>query len=345
MGKYTFDDFKAGRIGIRCDTREEYDKLMRMCEAKGIKWCTNNRATDWDCLCRGPKPTFPCQIACIIKFNGNAALYWRPTDRDLDKFIPSVPFSTLFPADPWADFIAGKCYLRVTKAEWAEFAKRCEAAGIEWQYGVGSVSSYEASFRPDAFVCMNGRHDKDRGIFQSLGLKPSGTNKPIHPFSAVAPEPVKADRPKPEQSATSPRKYKVGDLFEMTAHHNSLSPGDVVKLVYDDGSDRKHYARLTDGLMQWVCDNELKPYRPEQKIIITTDGHTTTAKLIDGKQTIKTATARCNEGDKFDFEVGASISMNRLIHGKDFPNASPDHFAAWEKQLRALADEVAKASE
>ena len=50
----------------------------------------------------------------------------------------------------------------------------------------------------------------------------------------------------------------------------------------------------------------------DQKIVITTDGKTTTAKLYDGKKVIKTAKAECHEGDKFDFNLGATIALSRL---------------------------------
>lgn len=50
----------------------------------------------------------------------------------------------------------------------------------------------------------------------------------------------------------------------------------------------------------------------DQKIVITHDGKTTIAKLFDNKQVIKTAIARCNSADEFDFNVGASIAFERL---------------------------------
>lgn len=50
-----------------------------------------------------------------------------------------------------------------------------------------------------------------------------------------------------------------------------------------------------------------------KKLIVTTDGETTTAKLIDGKQTIKTATAKCSKDDEFCFETGAQIAVDRLL--------------------------------
>lgn len=49
-----------------------------------------------------------------------------------------------------------------------------------------------------------------------------------------------------------------------------------------------------------------------QKIVITSDGKTTLARLYDGKTVIKTAKAECCEGDKFDFNLGATIALSRL---------------------------------
>lgn len=50
-----------------------------------------------------------------------------------------------------------------------------------------------------------------------------------------------------------------------------------------------------------------------QKIIITTDGKTTTAKKYDGKTVVKTAVAKCSPDDKFDFDTGAKIAVDRLF--------------------------------
>lgn len=50
-----------------------------------------------------------------------------------------------------------------------------------------------------------------------------------------------------------------------------------------------------------------------EKIVITTDGKTTTAKLIgSNKKTIETATAHCSPNDKFDFLTGAKLAVERL---------------------------------
>lgn len=52
--------------------------------------------------------------------------------------------------------------------------------------------------------------------------------------------------------------------------------------------------------------------KSNQKIVITTDGKTTTAKLYDGKKFVKAAKAKCSPDDVFDFNVGALLSVGRL---------------------------------
>lgn len=55
-----------------------------------------------------------------------------------------------------------------------------------------------------------------------------------------------------------------------------------------------------------------------KKIVITTDGKTTTAKMYDGKSCIKVSEARCCPSDTFDFQTGAEIAFNRLFEKSDF---------------------------
>lgn len=82
-----------------------------------------------------------------------------------------------------------------------------------------------------------------------------------------------------------------------------------------------------------------------QTIVITNDGKTTAAKLYDGKQVIKTAKAKCNPSDEFDFNVGASIALARLTgqtentieEGLDFDEFL-DAITRIEKFLRQLND-------
>lgn len=62
----------------------------------------------------------------------------------------------------------------------------------------------------------------------------------------------------------------------------------------------------------WWSDEMLEPICTE-KIVITTDGVTTTARKYDGKNFIKEAKAVCSKDDTFNFDVGAKLAMERLM--------------------------------
>ena len=49
------------------------------------------------------------------------------------------------------------------------------------------------------------------------------------------------------------------------------------------------------------------------KVVITTDGKTTTAKMYEGKKVLKTAKSQCSPKDTFDFSVGAKLALERVI--------------------------------
>ena len=51
---------------------------------------------------------------------------------------------------------------------------------------------------------------------------------------------------------------------------------------------------------------------PDEKIVVTANGKTTTAKLYNGKTVVKTAEAKCSPDDEFDFLTGAHLAVSRL---------------------------------
>ena len=55
----------------------------------------------------------------------------------------------------------------------------------------------------------------------------------------------------------------------------------------------------------------------KNKIVITTNGAETLARLYDGKKVVKTAAAKCSPDDKFSFETGAKIAFERLFDGEE----------------------------
>ena len=60
---------------------------------------------------------------------------------------------------------------------------------------------------------------------------------------------------------------------------------------------------FSDDMLEPVCD---------AKIVITTDGKETLARLYEDGKVVKKATAQCSPDDAFDFSVGAKFALDRL---------------------------------
>lgn len=58
---------------------------------------------------------------------------------------------------------------------------------------------------------------------------------------------------------------------------------------------------------------DLIPRKEGRKIVVTVDGETTTARLYNGKVLEKSAEVKCSPGDRFDFNVGAGLAIDRLL--------------------------------
>ena len=76
-------------------------------------------------------------------------------------------------------------------------------------------------------------------------------------------------------------------------------------------------------------DEMLLPYRKrpavaESKIVITTDGKDTTARLYHGRSLVDSETARCHPTDKFRFDEGVRIAVDRLL--EKHPSTRPQHY-------------------
>lgn len=64
---------------------------------------------------------------------------------------------------------------------------------------------------------------------------------------------------------------------------------------------------------QYVMADEIEKIAPfTEKIVITSDGKTTLARLYENGEVTKTAEAKCSPSDKFDFAVGAKLAFERL---------------------------------
>jgi hypothetical protein len=77
----------------------------------------------------------------------------------------------------------------------------------------------------------------------------------------------------------------------------------------------------------WECnESSLVPVCNNNKIVITTDGKTTTAKMYDGKKLVKSAKADCHPDDEFDFNIGATIALERLTGQLESNLEVEEHF-------------------
>ncbi len=101
---------------------------------------------------------------------------------------------------------------------------------------------------------------------------------------------------------------------------------DFDKPIGDFGHRCNGMAKADCG--RWGYKSELELVE-NKKIVITTNGKETLARLYEGNKVIKTATAKCSPDDTFCFEIGARTAFDRLIE-------SP-----LEKALRSLSKAAA----
>ena len=130
-------------------------------------------------------------------------------------------------------------------------------------------------------------------------------------------------------------KYKVGDKVRIVSKWgkgcNQNSDGKMDKWLGKNMTIRAIYYgstyKMKEDAAEWRGDgwtwneNSIAGLASENKIVITSDGEKTLARLYDGNKVIKTATAKCSPDDKFDFETGATIAFDRLFdkHEKEEP--------------------------
>lgn len=124
-------------------------------------------------------------------------------------------------------------------------------------------------------------------------------------------------------------KFKVGDRVKIVSNPgrwaHCLSVGSCARVSKVDNTDNS--LEVTGDLnghscAQWVGFEDVATLEL-QKIVVTSDGETTTARLFSGKELVKSATAKCSPSDEFVFETGAVLALDRLLDPvtKAKPNA------------------------
>lgn len=122
-------------------------------------------------------------------------------------------------------------------------------------------------------------------------------------------------------------KYKVGDKVRIiskwpedgSAHQNPFGKMDswLGKVMTIDEVSGGYYLMREDkgerprGGWAWRESCIAGPAFP--KVVITTDGTITTAKMYNGKAVVKSAEAKCSKSDTFDFETGVALAFDRLL--------------------------------
>lgn len=127
--------------------------------------------------------------------------------------------------------------------------------------------------------------------------------------------------------------YKVGDKViirewdDMEREFGVDSSGDIkaaccfVKPMRDYCGKKMTIGGITCGGNytmvngdRWIFSADTFEKNNNQKIVITTDGTETLARLYEGDKVVKKATAKCSPDDTFDFNVGAKLAFERLMN-------------------------------
>ena len=133
-------------------------------------------------------------------------------------------------------------------------------------------------------------------------------------------------------------KFKVGDKVRILdgskiknytgcwGEHMKDHVGEVhtIRSVDRGRNDGRVGYELNDVIFEW--DERGLELVNEKKIVITTDGRITKARLYDDEKLVRQAVAKCAPDDKFDFNVGAGLAFKRLM-GTSTVAASLD----WDK--------------
>lgn len=126
-------------------------------------------------------------------------------------------------------------------------------------------------------------------------------------------------------------KYKVGDKVRIVSEWGEgcgqNERGEMNKWLGKNMTIRAIYYgcsyKMKEDVTEWRGDgwlwneNCIAGFACENKIVITSDGEKTLARLYDGEKVVKTATAKCSLDDKFNFETEAKIAFERLFDSEE----------------------------
>ena len=117
-------------------------------------------------------------------------------------------------------------------------------------------------------------------------------------------------------------KYKIGDrvrIMEEWGEGCAQNPDGLMdkwlgKVMTIRSVESHGYYTMEEDNGRWAwSENSLAGLSRDEKIVVTTDGKTVTAKKYLGKKLVGTGIAKCAPSDDFDFDTGARIALGRLL--------------------------------
>ncbi|MGN0613574.1 MAG: hypothetical protein ACI4JB_06690 [Porcipelethomonas sp.] len=102
---------------------------------------------------------------------------------------------------------------------------------------------------------------------------------------------------------------KIGTIVSIDIDDNRYA------VVFDENVGGHSFEGLCEHYHGWWCGESclVKVDDCNEKIVITSDGKTTTAKMYNGKKFVKAAKAICSPEDEFNIVTGAAIAFSRLF--------------------------------
>lgn len=224
------------------------------------------------------------------------------------------------------NFIDQKFVLRVKPDQWSQFVEVMEPAGVKWVYG-GGLHRTDISNTFGINVPGN-----PRTLTHSWENECAAENIPIVNWAEFK---AGLDKPTDKPPQPAPKKGDRIRILVDLPNGAMLYEGDTQIVSNPDfHGDGSHAVLTTDG---WsVSRDYYEIIGPSPKIIITTDGRVTTARMYEGKRVVKEGKATCNPEDVFDYEKGARLAFDRLMNRPDKLTDVVEHVADLHSNLDAL---------
>ena len=109
------------------------------------------------------------------------------------------------------------------------------------------------------------------------------------------------------------REYKMEDSKELAwINPEMLKFKGEILTITEINQYGKYSVKEDNELWSWTDEMFSGLVASLPKVVITTDGKTTTAKMYEGKKLLKTADSKCSTGDTFDFAIGAKLALESV---------------------------------